>query len=188
MHAELGVIWWGGQRSLHTALMVNTRRRMGIDVFTLIERDHRDLEDGLTQITQSAPEQARDILDGLRFGLAAHAGSEADMLDGLLRAPGRTERLQFFVAQVMAAHRAQQRELEVLARMAPASIAWNRRAEALRAMVAQHDSHEQASLMPALKACLDAEEYDRLAGLFATGRLCLLTMAPRPGARRWLQR
>ena len=173
---------------MHTALMVNTRRRMGIDVFTLIERDHRDLEEGLTQITQSAPEQARDILDGLRFGLAAHAGSEADMLDSLLRGPGRTERLQFFVAQVMAAHRAQQRELEVLARMAPASIAWNQRAEALRDMVRQHDSHEHASLMPAFKACLSGDEYDRLAGLFATGRLCLLTMAPRPGARRWLQR
>lgn len=161
---------------------------MGIDVFALIERDHRELEEGLTQITLSTPEQARDILDGLRFGLAAHAGSEADMLDSVLRGPGRTERLQFFVAQVMAAHRAQQRELEVLARMTPASIAWNQRAAALREMVEQHDSHEQASLMPALRACLGVDEYDRLAGLFATGRLCLLTMAPRPGARRWLQR
>ncbi len=110
------------------------------------------------------------------------------MLDSLLVEAGRAERLQFFVAQVMAAHRAQQRELEVLARMTPASIAWNVRANGLREMVQQHDSHEQASLMPALRACLSAPEYDSLAGLFATGRLCLLTMAPRPGQRRWLQR
>ncbi len=161
---------------------------MGIDVFTLIERDHRDLEQGLIEITRSAPEQARDILDGLRFGLAAHAGSEADMLDSLLGEVGRAERLQFFVAQVMAAHRAQQRELEVLARMTPASIAWNQRVNALLEMVRQHDSHEHASLLPALKAAIGREQYAELAGLFATGRLCLLTMAPRPGQRRWLQR
>ena len=168
--------------------MVNTPQGMGIDVFTLIERDHRDLEQGLSDITCAAPEQVRDILDGLRFGLAAHAGSEADMLDSLLGEAGRAERLQFFVAQVMAAHRAQQRELEVLARMEPGSIAWHQRATALRDMVRQHDSHEHASLMPALRACLGPDQYDQLAGLFATGRLCLLAMAPRPGKRRWLQR
>ena len=162
---------------------------MGIDVFALIERDHRELEQGLIEITRSEPEHARDILDGLRFGLAAHAGSEADMLESLLREAGRTERLQFFVAQVMAAHQAQQRELEVLARMPPASIAWNQRASALRDMLRQHDGHEQASLVPAIKACLTPDAYDGLAGLFATGRLCLLTMAPRPGRQHlWSHR
>lgn len=154
---------------------------MGIDVFTLIERDHQDLVQGLTEITRSAPEQARDILDGLRFGLAAHAGSESEMLDGLLEKPGLGEPLEFLVAQVNSAHRAQQRELEVLARMAPLSAAWRARAEALREMVEQHDRHEQASLMPALRAVLSPERYGALAGAFATGRLCLLTMAPRPG-------
>lgn len=156
---------------------------MGIDVFTLIERDHRELEQGLAEVTRSTPEQARDILDGLRFGLAAHAGSESDMLDGLLEQPGLGERLEFLVAQVNSAHRAQQRELEVLGRMAPLSAAWNQRACALREMVQQHDRHEQASLLPALRACLSEDRYAALAGVFATGRLCLLTMAPRPGRR-----
>jgi hypothetical protein len=153
---------------------------MGIDVFSLIERDHRDLDQGLVDITRKAPEQARDILDGLRFGLAAHVGSEADMLSSLLERPGRAEHLQFLVAQVLAAHRAQQRELEVLARMDACSPAWHVRATTLREMVQQHEAHEQASLAPAIRACVPAATYDELAGLFATGRLCLLTMAPRP--------
>jgi hypothetical protein len=162
---------------------------MGIDVFALIERDHRDLDHGLIEITRKAPEQARDILDGLRFGLAAHAGSEADMLDTLLEEAGRAERLQFLVAQVMAAHRAQQRELEVLARMDACSPAWHARIGTLREMVQQHDAHEQASLAPAVQACVRAETYERLAGLFATGRLCLLTAtAPTGRMHRWSQR
>jgi hypothetical protein len=162
---------------------------MGIDVFTLIERDHRDLEQGLIDITTSTPEQARDILDGLRFGLAAHAGSESDMLNGLLEERRLGERLEFLVAQVNSAHRAQQRELEVLSRMAPLSAAWNQRACGLREMVQQHDRHEQSSLLPALQACLASERYASLAGVFATGRLCLLAMAPRPGRQfRWSRR
>ena len=162
---------------------------MGIDVFTLIERDHAELDQGLVEITRKAPEQARDILDGLRFGLAAHAGSEADMLSGLLETQGRGERLQFLVAQVLAAHRAQQRELEVLARMDACSPAWHARAQGLRDMVRQHDGHEQVSLAPAIRACVPGEEYERLGAVFATGRLCLLTMAPLPAsAQRWLHR
>lgn len=162
---------------------------MGIDVFALIERDHRDLDQGLVDITRKAPEQARDILDGLRFGLAAHVGSEADMLSSLLEEAGRADRLQFLVAQVLAAHRAQQRELEVLARMDACSPAWHARATTLREMVKQHDAHEQASLAPAIRACVPADTYDGLAGLFATGRLCLLTMSPRPDRlHRWSHR
>lgn len=163
---------------------------MGIDVFSLIERDHHDLDQGLVEITRKTPEQARDILDGLRFGLAAHAGSEADMLSGLLDEGGRGERLQFLVAQVLAAHRAQQRELEVLARMETCSPAWHVRAQGLRDMVRQHDCHEQTSLAPAIRACVPAGEYEQLGALFATGRLCLLTMAPRPAGpvARWLHR
>jgi hypothetical protein len=162
---------------------------MGIDVLTLIERDHRDLEQGLIDITRSPPDQARDILDGLRFGMVAHAGSEADILDSLLGEGGRAERLQFFVAQVLAAHRAQEREFDVLARMTPGTIAWNQRATALRDLVRQHDSHEQTSLMPALRACLRPEQYAVLAGVYATGRLCLLTMAPLAWQRhQWSQR
>src|SRR3569623_2644002 len=163
---------------------------MGIDVFSLIERDHRDLDQGLVEITRKTPEQARDILDGLRVGLAAHAGAEADMLSGFLEESGRAERLQFLVAQVLAAHRAQQRELEVLARMETCSLAWHARAQALRELVRQHDGHEQTSLAPAIRACVPADEDEQRGALFATGRLCLLTMAPRPAGsvQRWLHR
>ena len=98
------------------------------------------------------------------------------------------ERLEF-VARVMAAHGAQQRELEVLARMPTGVDRVDQRASAPRDMLRQHDGDEQASLVPAIKACLTPDAYDGLAGLFATGRLCLLTMVPRPGRQHlWSHR
>ncbi len=146
---------------------------MPTDFFTLLQRDHVDLQKELTRLldpTASAP-QLRGSLDGVRLGLTAHAEAEDIVLGRFEVITG----LQALVAQARAAHRAQEGALSALVSARPATGSWRDRAFRLRELVHYHAAQEQQYLLPALKLHAPAM-YDELAGAFATERLRQLAM------------
>lgn len=139
---------------------------MTTDLPTLLRRDHAEFHRELTLLLDPSATRAeiKDVIDGLRLGLTAHAEAEDIVL-------GRFERithLRDIIAEVRTAHLAQERALAVLVSSRPDSDAWRIHAHYLRELVGYHARHEQARLMPALR---DAPGYTTLAGLFATERL-----------------
>jgi hypothetical protein len=146
---------------------------MPTDFFTLLQRDHVDLQKELTHLLDpiaSVP-QLRSALDGVRLGLTAHAEAEDIVL-------GRFEvmtALQAQVAQARAAHRAQEGALSSLVGSRPGTAGWRDRAYRLRELVHYHASQEARYLLPALKRHAP-EMYGDLAGAFATERLRQLAM------------
>jgi hypothetical protein len=146
---------------------------MPTDFFTLLQRDHVDLQKELTRLLDptATGAQLRAALDGVRLGLTAHAEAEDIVL-------GRFEvvtALETLVAQARAAHRVQEGALSTLVSTRPSTAAWRERAYRLRELVHYHALQEQQYLLPALKIYAGAQ-YDELAGAFATERLRQLAM------------
>lgn len=146
---------------------------MPADLFTLLQRDHVDLQTELTRLFDPTATgvQLASSLDGVRLGLTAHAEAEDIVL-------GRFEMvtaLGALVAQARAAHVGQEGALSALVGTRPGTAAWRDRAYRLRELVHNHALQEQQYLMPALKRHA-RDTYAELAGAFATERLRQLAM------------
>ena len=145
---------------------------MPTDFFALLHRDHADLQSDLTQLLDPVVigSELRISLDGVRLGLVAHA----EAAEIVLARFGSVPQLRALVAEAIAAHRFQEGALSALVGSRPGSPAWRERAHYLRELVYEHAAHEEATLLPALKA--HAGDYSQLAGEFATQRLRQLAM------------
>lgn len=147
---------------------------MPTDLLTLLQRDHTDLQNELTQLLDPSTgvSELRTALDGVRLGLTAHAEAEDIVLGKFEIVPA----LQTLVTQARAAHRTQESALTDLVCARPQTATWRERAHHLRELVACHAIHEERYLLPALRHHTPVEVYARLAGAFATERLRQLAM------------
>lgn len=147
---------------------------MPADFLTLLQRDHVDMLQELTQLLdpEATVAQLRSSLDGVRLGLTAHAEAEDIVLgrfDGIAA-------LEPLLAQARAAHLSQEGALSVLVSTRPGTPFWRDRARHLRDLVRGHAGQEAQHLLPALRAHAPREAFDGLAGAFATERLRQLAM------------
>jgi hypothetical protein len=150
---------------------------MPADFLTLLQRDHVDMLQELTQLLdpEATVAQLRSALDGVRLGLTAHAEAE-DIVLGRYDAIAALEPV---VAQARAAHLSQEGALAALVSARPGTAAWRDRAHHLRDLVRTHASQEAQYLVPALRAHAPLDVYQGLAGAFATERLRqLATLQP----------
>jgi hypothetical protein len=147
---------------------------MQTDLLTLLHRDHTDLRDELTLLLDPAATTAevRIALDGVRLGLFAHAEAENIVLGRFERLPA----LEGPIAQARGAHLTQEGALSALVSARPRTMRWRERARHLRALVHHHAAEEARGLLPALRHHIPMADYARLAGAFATERLCQLAM------------
>lgn len=146
---------------------------MGNDLLALLQRDHHDLERGLTELVEpgTSVRQIRDTLDGVRLGLTAHAEAEDIVLHAVLPLCASTPELATLVAEVRTAHLAQEAALAALVCSPPGSITWCDRAQRLYRLVVRHADTEQHDVLPLLRRAAPPGVYEALAGEFATERL-----------------
>jgi hypothetical protein len=148
-----------------------------MDLAALLGREHDQLDAGLRALTDpTSPESLRDVIDGLRLGLAAHVEAESHVLRTALGRVLTSEHANELVAGVAAAHAEQERLLATLVAMRPWTQAWRDRARELRQVIDHHALDERARLVPALRSVLPSPVYQSLAGWYATERLRLLQM------------
>jgi hypothetical protein len=147
---------------------------MPMELFTLLRRDHTEVQQALTQLLDPAATTAdlRMGLDGVRLGLTAHGEAQDIVLARFEIVPA----LRGPVGAARAAHLAQEHALSALVSSRPGSTTWRERAAHLRELIAAHAAHEEATLGVALRQHLPVELYARLAGAFATERLRQLAM------------
>jgi hypothetical protein len=165
--------------------ILTARKRSVVDVWTLVERDHRELDLALSAIVDGSSADLRDTLDALRIGFAAHAEAHARAICEpfatlrVARRPGEAgtcdvattaylpTHLAALLHELEAAHRSQERQLS---RLAIASITeWPARARFLRDDLLRHHEFERTWCVPMLRARVPA--YDQLAARYATERL-----------------
>jgi hypothetical protein len=146
------------------------------DFLTLLRRDHHDLEVGLDELVRAESiQQIRTTLDGVRLGLTAHAEAEDIVLFVTLERTGAHGVLAALIGRAHDAHVEQEKALAALVCAAPSSSTWRERADRLREMVHIHAAYEEQTVVPAIRE-LAPNEYDALAGQFATERLRQLSM------------
>jgi len=147
---------------------------MPTDFFTLLRRDHNDLQKELTHLLDPTATiaQLRSSLDGVRLGLIAHVEAEDIVLSRFDVVP----ELQVLVAQARAAHLAQEAALSSLVTARPGTASWRDRAHHLRELVHHHAQQEEKYLLPALRQHAGEDDVASLAGRFATERLRQLSM------------
>ena len=147
---------------------------MPTDFFTLLRRDHVDIQKELTLLLDpiATAAELRGSLDGVRLGLTAHAEAEDIVLGRFESMP----QLDALVAQARAAHLAQEGALSALVSARPFTAAWRERAHHLRDLVHDHAVEEEQFLLPGLRLHAPRGVYDSLAGAFATERLRQLAM------------
>ncbi len=146
---------------------------MGNDLLVLLQRDHQDLERGLIELAEPGlpVRMVRDTLDGVRLGLTAHAEAEDIVLHAALPLCSPTPELTTLIAEVRAAHLAQEAALAALVCAPPGSITWCDRAQRLYRLVRRHAESEEREVLPLLRAWAPEGVYEALAGEFATERL-----------------
>ncbi len=147
---------------------------MPTDFLALLRRDHTDLHEELTQLLEPCATmmEVRTALDGVRLGLTAHAEAEDIVLGAFELLPV----LRLLIAQARAAHVTQERALSALVCAQPQTPVWRVRAARLRELVADHAAQEERYLIPALRDHIPPDRFGRLAGSFATERLCQFAM------------
>jgi hypothetical protein len=155
-------------------IVTAARTGMPMDFLSLLQRDHGDLQQELTQLLDplATVPQLRAALDGVWLGLTAHSEAEDIVL-------GRFEgiaTLEVLVRQGRGAHQLQERTLSALVTARPGTTSWRELARHLRDLVHEHAVHEEQYLLPALRELAPQEMYAALAGAFATERLRQLAM------------
>ena len=150
-----------------------------VDVWTLVERDHREVDAALASIVDGSTTDLRGTLDAICIGFAAHAEAHARAIgetgDGAL-----PPHLAALVHELEAGHRSQERQL---GRLALASITeWPARARFLRDDLLRHHEFERTWCVPMLKTRVPT--YDQLAARYATERLRALAWTWRPDERK----
>lgn len=154
-------------------------------LWTLIDRDHEDIDRALGAITDAATsiEDTITELDGLRIGFAAHAIAQHRVLRAVLHRQTVPPPLQFLVAQSAATHRVQEAAVWSLAYQALGSRGMRQRARELRDAMHDDAERETACLRPALVDYLSPSAYRELAPAYATQRLRLFGEVDQP--QRW---
>lgn len=145
---------------------------MPTDFFALLHRDHMDLQHDLDALLDPTTTrlELRAALDGVRLGLTAHA----EAAEIVLARFESVSALRPLVAHAAAAHVSQEGALSELVSSRPGTSAWRETARYLRGLVCAHATHEEATLLPALREY--PADYSMLAGEFATQRLRQLAM------------
>ena len=141
----------------------------------LLRRDHDEVEVGLRELVRPRTFDLRNIIDGVRLGMLAHAEAEDIVLDAMLGAT-HDEVLHRTMAEARAAHREQERALGALMRSVPGTSPWRDRALHLIALVRHHKTAHETALHDALEHHAPHEVVGRLAGAFATERMRQLAM------------
>nr|HEX4314359.1 hypothetical protein [Kofleriaceae bacterium] len=141
----------------------------------LLRRDHDDVEAGLRALVRPRTCDLRNVIDGVRLGMLAHAEAEDIVLDIMLGAT-HSEALHHAMAEARMEHREQERALGALMRTVPGTSLWRDRALHLLALVRHHKLTQEPTLRTALERDAPAEVVARLAGAFATERLRQLAM------------
>ena len=149
---------------------------MGMDFLALLRRDHHELDRGLAALVQPPDPGAelRGTLDGVRLGLGAHVAAEDIVLSRALERCADRAALEPLIERARRAHHAQERAFSALLCVHPRTLAWRARAVRLRALVRDHASAEEATLVPSLRTAPDL--YASLAAAFATERLQQLAL------------
>ncbi len=155
------------------------------DLWTLIDRDHADIDRTLRSISDASTEIEDTLteLDGLRIGFAAHAIAQYRVLRAVLHQRETPPPLQFLVAQSAANHRVQEASVWSVAYEALGGRTMRRRARELRDAMLYDAEHEMACLRPALADYLPSSAYRELAPAYATQRLRLFGEVDQP--QRW---
>jgi hypothetical protein len=141
----------------------------------LLRRDHDELELGLRALIRPRTGELRNVLDGVRLGLTAHAEAEDIVVEAMLGGIV-SERLTRVIAERDAAHREQQRALAGLMRCHPGSSLWRDRTFHLIALVRAHKAGSEIGLREALECDVAGDYVGGLAGAYATERMRQLAM------------
>ncbi len=148
------------------------------DFLQLVRRDHDDLEAGLRELARPLlpAVELRTSLDGVRLGLTAHAEAEDIVLHGALAHHGLPAFVQQLVGEARRAHLEQESALAALVCARPDTSIWRTRAQHLLELVRRHASHEEQTVIPALREHVPVAAYAKLAGSFATERMRQLAL------------
>jgi len=138
-----------------------------LELESQLRRDHALLDAALSTLLDIA-RPSQDAVADLRALFMAHVESEAVILRAALTraTPPPPPFVAFLIAQVTAAHLAQERVLDVLANTRPSSPAWRHEAQRLANLMREHNDHEDVCVLPALRDQLPAELLGRLAARY----------------------
>jgi Hemerythrin HHE cation binding domain len=148
------------------------------ELATLLRRDHRELDLSLLDLARPtcSMRELCDAIDGVRLGLLAHDEAEDIVLSRVLADLPESSPLHLVVARTRTEHLHAESALSALVCTAPGTATWVRRIDQLRALIADHCRREMSELVPQLATELPAGTREKLAGAFATARLCQLAM------------
>ena len=135
-----------------------------LELESQLRRDHALLDAALSTLLDTARPTEDAIID-LRALFMAHVESEAVILRAALTRtqPPPPPFVAFLIAQVTAAHLAQERVLDALFNLRPNTMAWRAEAHRLAGLIREHGDHEEVCVLPALRDQLPAELLGQLA-------------------------
>jgi hypothetical protein len=148
-----------------------------MDIRMLLQRDHEDLERGLTALLDPTASIAhiRTNLDGIRLGLTAHAEAEDIVFNVAIAHSTAARVLTLVIEEASQAHHVQEVALAALVCAPLGSAAWYDNASWMRELVIEHAKYEEECVLEAIGE-LAPEVYPELAARFATERLRQLSM------------
>ncbi len=150
---------------------------MPVDIAILLRRDHQDIQGGLAALLDARTlPQIRNLLDGVRLGLTAHAEAEDIVLAFAVTRCAHPDVIDAMVGHARDQHLAQEGALVDLVEALPASPTWRQRAARLATLVKVHAAYEDEHVLPTLHDLAEPEVYASLAGRFATERLRQLAL------------
>ena len=135
-----------------------------LELESQLRRDHALLDAALSTLLDIA-RPTDDAIGDLRALFMAHVESEAVIMRAALTRtqPPPPPFVAFLIAQVTAAHLAQERVLDALFNIRPNTMAWRAEAHRLADMMREHGDHEEGCVLPALRDQLPAELLGQLA-------------------------
>ncbi len=150
---------------------------MPVDIAILLRRDHQDILRGLAALLEARTlPQIRNLLDGVRLGLTAHAEAEDIVLALAVTRCAHPDVMGAMVGHARDQHLAQEGALVDLVETMPASPPWRQRAVRLATLIKIHAAYEDDHVLPTLQDLAEPDVYASLAGRFATERLRQLAM------------
>src|ERR1700690_1329589 len=152
---------------------------MPVDIAILLRRDHQELLRGLAALLDARTlPQIRNLLDGVRLGLTAHAEAEDIVLAFVVTRCAHPDVMGAMVGHARDQHLAQQGALVDLVEAMPTSPPWRQRSVRLATLIQVHAAYEDEHVLPTLHDLAEPEAYAGLAGRFATERLLQLSLLP----------
>jgi len=135
------------------------------DVTTIIEHDHREVEGLFAAYAASDDAEEKDrIVDQVRLALAPHAAAEEILVYPKLRRIAEQGDVQS--SHAIDEHQEIKRLLSEVDKMSSEDTGRDARVLELQHAVEHHVQEEEASLLPSLRAGMDADGLDRMGDLF----------------------